>query len=169
MSEDTPTSQRRVARTFNDYLQVGVGLPTVQMGPEDVFLGRRESWSGSGFWISYRIDPDDAGHPSLELYVHCSFMDDWRARIWADGYLEELPRMRLWFGFDHTVRGSVETARRELLDRNRTILLRLIERGLIPKDHVHDFQGSADEPPLQRGQLLGFPIQLAHREWKERP
>jgi hypothetical protein len=111
------------------------------MGPEDVYLGRRESWS-VGFWISFRIDPDDAGHPS----------------------------MRLWFGFDHTVQGSVETARRELLDRNRTILLRLIEQGLIPNDHVHDFQGSADAgSPLERGQLLGFLIELAHRHWKERP
>jgi hypothetical protein len=78
--------------------------------------------------------------------------------------------MRLWFGFDHTAQGSVDSARRELLERNRSVLLRLIERGLSPNRHVHDFEGSAGARfPLECGQLLGFPIEFVHRDWQERP
>jgi hypothetical protein len=68
-----------------------VGLPSVRIEAEGVGLGSRAAWEEIGFWISYRVDPDDAGLPSLEVYVHSPWMDDWHARIWADGVLEQLP------------------------------------------------------------------------------
>jgi hypothetical protein len=40
---------------------------------------------------------------NLELYVHHSMMDDFHARIWADGFVEELAAMRLWVQFDPCV------------------------------------------------------------------
>lgn len=169
MGMDSQAPEKRVANAFNPYLK-RIGLPVVRIGPEHVTLGSRRSWYElEDFWIAYRVDPDDGGFPSLELYVHHPMMDDWHARIWADGYLEELPAMRLWFAFDHMTEGSDEAARQELLEHNRGILIELQGRGLCPKDHVHGFRRSEDAPLVRAGELLGCPIAIAAPDWKSRP
>jgi hypothetical protein len=136
MREDTPNPEQRVADAFHAYF-VRLGIPTVRIGSEEVTLGRRRAWNEIGFWIAYRVDPDDGGFPSLELYVHHPMMDDWHARIWSDGYVEELDAMHLWFRFDPEVPSSKEAARQEHLERNRDIAIGLHERGLRPQGHIH--------------------------------
>ncbi len=84
--------------------------------------------------MAYRIDPDDAGQPNLELYVHHSMMDDFHARIWADGFVEELAAMRLWVQFDPCVPTSRDDALVETRASNGTIAAQLEERGLLPDD-----------------------------------
>jgi hypothetical protein len=139
-----------VARAFNKYL-VRIGLPTVRLEASDIGVGRHEAWTVLGFWIGWRIDPDDAGFPSLELYVYHPRMDDWHARIWADGYVEELEAMRVWIHFDPEAPGSRETAAEQNRERNRAIAIRLHERGLCPQGHEHHFLRSADDDPLGDG------------------
>jgi hypothetical protein len=137
------TSAERVAGSFNRYLR-RIGLPDVRISAEQVRLGVRRAWSALGFWIAYRIDPDDAGQPNLEVYVHHPMMDDFHARIWADGYLEQLEAMHLWFRFDVTMPAYKEAAARENRERNRRIGVLLEERGLLPASHVH--AGGSQDP-----------------------
>jgi hypothetical protein len=146
MSKGVRDPEALVARAFNMYLK-RIGLPVTWIGPEDVTLGHRDAWRAFGFWIAYRIDPDDAGFPSLEVYVHHPWMDDWHARIWADGQLEELEAMHLWFRFVPEVPGSKEAALLQLLERNRIIVYQLHERALCPQGHIHSFTRSNEQAP----------------------
>ncbi len=72
----------------------------IRIEPEDVRLGSRRRIGQRGWRIAYRIDPDDAGLPSLEFYATHRMTNDRHVRIWADGHVDHLDAIDEFYGFD---------------------------------------------------------------------
>jgi len=125
------TPEDHVARAFEAFLS-RIGLHAVRIDPEEVVLGRHRTWRELHMHIAYRVDPDDAGFPNLEFYAYDPMGDDHHGRIWADGHVEELDAMRLWFHFNPEVMESKEAARQELFAHNLGVGQHLRRRGLLP-------------------------------------
>src|SRR4051812_45821737 len=66
------TPEERVAEAFN----VRFATFEITLEPGDVVVGTHREIVKRGWRITYRVDPDDAGYPSLELYVVHRMTDD---------------------------------------------------------------------------------------------
>jgi hypothetical protein len=130
-----PTPEGRVAEVFNACF----ANFDIRIEPKDVTVGTHRRIGHQGWRITYRIDPDDAGFPSLEFYATHWMTDDRHVRIWADGALERLDAIREFFGYDSTVPGSKETAEDTYLRHNRAIARQLRARGLYPYDDINAY------------------------------
>ena len=139
-----PTPQERIAEAFNRrFAAFGISIQ-----PEDVALGARRAIGERGWGIRLRVDPDDAGFPSLEYYATHRMTSDEHVRIWADGHVESLDAIYEAYVFDPKVPGSEEAARTRYLRHNREVADRLRERGLYPDGDINAFlrTGGLDEP-----------------------
>jgi hypothetical protein len=136
------TPEERVADAFTAYF----ANFDIRIGPEDVAVGSRRTIGERGWRITYRVDPDDGGFPSLEFYATHRMTNDRHVRIWADGYLERLDAIHEFYGYDPKVPGSQEAAEEEYLRHNRAVARQLRARGLYPHGHVNAFlrTGGAD-------------------------
>jgi hypothetical protein len=140
-----PTPEERIVDAFNGYF---VNFP-IRIEVSDVAVGTRRGIAERGWRITYRVDPDDGGFPSLEFYATHRMTNDRHVRIWADGHVEELDAIHEFFGFDPKVPGSKAAAEAEYLRHNRAIAEQLRARGLYPDGDINAFlrtQG-ADEVP----------------------
>lgn len=115
--------QRRIAQSFNDYFATfGIAI-----APADVVIGsRRTIRHDSGWVITYRVDPDEAGAVSLEFYATHRRTNDRHARITADGQGELLEAL------SEMVILNSDNAVDEHQASNAGIARRLSERGLYP-------------------------------------
>jgi hypothetical protein len=84
----SPSPKERVAESFNLYF---AGFD-IRIAPEDVVIGSRRTIfdQRSGWRITYRVDSDGAGMPSLEFYATNRWTNDRHVRIGADGQGEHL-------------------------------------------------------------------------------
>lgn len=139
------TPQERIAEAFN----ARFARFQISIRPGDVKLGARRVIGERGWHIRLRVDPDDAGFPSLEYYATHRMTSDEHARIWADGHVESLDAIYEAFMFDSKVPGSEEAARAEYLRHNREIADQLRERGLYPDGDINAFlrTGGLDARP----------------------
>ncbi len=135
------SSEERIADTFNDYF---VNFD-IRIDEGDVQVGHRREIRAQGWRILFRVDPDDAGSPSLEFYATHRMTDDRHARIWADGHLEELDAIHESYGYDPKVPGSRETAEAEYLRHNRKVAEHLRSVGLYPEDDINAFLRTGGE------------------------
>ena len=126
------TPEEGVAHALKVFLRRR-GLPRARVDSEEVAVGCRRAWRELHMPITYRVDPDDAGFPNLEFYVSDSMGDDYHGRIWAEGHVDELDAMHLWFRFDPTVPESKEIAQGELRRHNLAVAQRLRARDLLPE------------------------------------
>ena len=119
--------QRRIAASFNDYFDTfGISI-----APQDVVIGnRRTIRHDSGWVITYRVDPDEAGAVSLEFYATHRRTNDRHVRITADGQGEYLEALR-----DFVILNS-DNAVDESGASNASLEVRLSERGLYPHPRV---------------------------------
>ena len=78
------TPQERIARRFNSFFTSS----GIRIKPKDVRLNARREIRKGGWRITYRVNPDDGGFPSLEFYASHRMTDDTHYRIWADGHTE---------------------------------------------------------------------------------
>ena len=127
--------EERIAEAFNACfshfdIRIGVG---------EVVVGSRREIRQRGWWIAFRVLPDDAGFPSLEFYATHRMTSDRHARIWADGYLEELDAIREFYGYDPKVSGSEDAAHKEYLRHNRRVAQQLRAAGLYPNGDINAY------------------------------
>ena len=89
MSSPMPsTPADRIAECFNEYFEHWKGVRIV---PEDVVIGARSSVAdqASGWYVTYRVDADHDGLPTLEFYAINRFTNDRWGVIGADGRGQE--------------------------------------------------------------------------------
>lgn len=116
--------ERRIAEAFNDYF-AAFGI---RIAPDDVTVGARRTITDerSGWVITYRVDPDASGAPSLEFYATNRRTNDRHARISADGHGEHLEAI------SETLILNSDNAAGDFRTRNEDVAARLRERGLYP-------------------------------------
>ena len=124
-----PTPEERVAGAFNRYL----ANSDIHIGPEDVAVGTGRTIGERGWRITYRVDPDDAGSPTLEFYAPHRMTSDSHVRIGADGHLEHLDAIYESYAFDAKVPGSEEAAREEYVRHNRASLAIFAPAAYFPR------------------------------------
>jgi hypothetical protein len=110
-----------------------------RIGPGDVVLGSRRAVGERGWRITYRVDADDGGFPSLEFYSTHRMTNDRHVRIWADGYLERLDAMHEFYAYDPKVPGLQEAAEEKYLRHNQAVGRQLRARGLYPHGDINTF------------------------------
>jgi hypothetical protein len=78
------TPADRIAESFNGYFENWDGVRVV---PEDVIIGALGAVvdQASGWHVTYRVDADHDGLPTLEFYAINRFTNDRRVLIGADG------------------------------------------------------------------------------------
>ena len=129
------TPDERIAEAFNArFVHFEISI-----APADVVLGARRVIGERGWHIRFRVDPDDAGMPSLEYYATHRMTSDEHVRIWADGHVESLDAIYEAYMYDAKVPGSEEKAREEYLRHNRAVAEQLRERGLYPDGDINAF------------------------------
>jgi hypothetical protein len=104
-----------------------------------VTVGSRRTITERGWRITYRVDPDDAGAPSLEFYATHRMTSDSHERIWADGHLEHLDAIYEAYAYDAKVPGSEEAAREKYLQHNQAVARELRARGLYPEGDINAY------------------------------
>ena len=89
-SPELPTPVDRITESFNGYFANWDGVRIV---PEDVILGARRVVvdQASGWHVTYRVDPDHDGLPTLEFYAMNRFTNDRWVVIGADGMQQHKP------------------------------------------------------------------------------
>jgi hypothetical protein len=130
-----PTPEERIADAFNAHF----ANFDISVTPEEVVVGARRRIGERGWLITYRVDADDAGFPSLELYATHRMTNDTHLRIWADGHLEHLDAIEELYAYDPKVPGSEDAARTRYFEHNRSVERRLRERGLYPEGDINAF------------------------------
>lgn len=128
---DTPMPmaavQRRIAETFNAYFDAFA----IRIVAEDVVVGARRTLRHDGWAITYRVDPDLAGMPTIEFYATHRMTNDRHVVIAADGSLDHqdaIKELLIISGPD-----SVE----KFHAHNNAIEDRLRSRGLYPHGSVY--------------------------------
>lgn len=121
-------AQRRIAEAFNDYFDAFA----IRIGVEDAAVGTRRTLRQDGWTITYRVDDDPAGRPSLEFYATHRMTNDRHMVISPDGQLEQQDAIREMLIFDPETPGSQEAAIEEFHTHNQAIEDHLRERGLYP-------------------------------------
>jgi hypothetical protein len=135
------TPEERIADAFNRYFQFNVRLEA-----GDVRAGGSREIRGRGWRIMFRVVPDDAGLPSLELYGTNRMTDDSHVRISSDGSLEHLDAIYEAYGYDAKVPGAKEAAREKYLRHNKMIAEQLRAAGLYPDGDINAYlRTGADE------------------------
>ena len=136
MTAPEPRSpEHRIAAAFNArFVQFEISIR-----PKDVVLGARRMIGERGWHIRLRVDPDDAGLPSLEYYATHRMTSDEHVRIRADGHVENLDAIWEAYGYDATVPGSEQAARERYIEHNREVADRLRERSLYPDGDINAF------------------------------
>lgn len=129
---DAPTevqdAQRRIAEAFNNYFDT---FP-ISIAVEDIVVGTRRTLRRDGWAITYRVDEDADGRPTLEFYATHRMTNDRHGVISADGQLENQDSIREMLIFYPKVPGSQDAAVEEFQTHNRAIEHHLRERGLYP-------------------------------------
>jgi hypothetical protein len=125
----------RIAEAFNG----NFANFDIRIGAGDVVVGNRREIRERGWWIAFRVLPDDAGLPSLEFYATHRMTNDRHSRIWADGYLEELDAIREFYGYDAKVPGSEDAAKKEYLTHNQMVAEQLRAAGLYPDGDINAY------------------------------
>lgn len=115
-------SQRRIADTFNAYFD----RFDIRITPGDVVVGILRTIRQEGWAISYRVDPDPAGLPTLEFYATHRRTNDRHVAIAADGSLDHLDAIKEYL----IIAGPDSVA--EFDSHNDSIEERLLSRGLYP-------------------------------------
>ena len=127
--------EERIAKSFNGYF----GNFDIRIEAGDVVVGSRQEIRRRGWWIAFRVLPDDAGFPSLEFYATHRMTNDRHGRIWADGHIDELDAIRELYGYDPKVPGSEDAAKREYLRHNQTVAEDLRAAGLYPASDINAY------------------------------
>jgi hypothetical protein len=130
-------AHERIAEAFNWYF----GQFGIRIRPEDVVTGARRSIGDKGWRIDYRVDPDDAGLPSLEYYAGHRMTNDRHVLIWADGYRQRLDAMEGFIVWNPNVPGSREAAEQAARERDGAIRRYLRDRGIYPGSGIHGDAG----------------------------
>ena len=134
---DAPTqvqdAQRRIAEAFNYYFDT---FP-IRIAVEDIVVGTRRTLRRDGWAITYRVDEDADGRPTLEFYATHRMTNDRHVAISADGQLEHRDSIREMLIFDPKTPGSQEAAAEEFHTHNQAIAKQLQDRGLYPHGHSH--------------------------------
>jgi hypothetical protein len=115
-------AQRRIAEAFNDYF----GRFEIRITPEDVGVGMRRTIRQDGWAITYRVDPDYSGLPTLEFYATHRMTNDRHVVIAADGSIDHLDAIKEYL----IISGPESVA--EFHAHNDNIEQRLQSRGLLP-------------------------------------
>jgi hypothetical protein len=118
--------EHRIANSFNAYFENF----DVRIAAEEVVVGNRRTIRRDGWAITYRIDSDDAGMPSLEFYATHRMTNDRHVAITAGGQLECLDAI------SEILFLSKPGAAEEFAARNETIEEQLHSRGLYPHGPV---------------------------------
>jgi hypothetical protein len=130
-----PTPEERIADAFNAYF----ARFDITIGPQDAVVGTRRALGGRGWRIRYRVDPDDAGLPSLEFYATHRMTSDTRVGIWADGHVDDLDAIWESYAYDAKTPGSEQAARAKYVEHNQAVASQLGERGLFPEGDINAF------------------------------
>jgi hypothetical protein len=120
----------------------------IRIKPEDVTIGSHRMIGRQGWRIAYRVDPDDAGRPTLEFYATHRMTSDSRVRIWSDGHTEDLETIHEAYVYDAKLPGAEQAAEAAYLAHNRSVAEKLRDRGLYPDGDINAFLrtgGAADE------------------------
>lgn len=122
-------AQMLIAESFNAYFAPF----EVRIAPEDVVDGAHKtindrSWAAWG--VTYRVEADEAGLPSLEFYATSRWTNERHCRISASGDGEDLEAVSEIFVFDPDSDQSAAAA--EFEARNEAISQQIRERGLYP-------------------------------------
>ncbi len=128
-------AEERIARVFDAQFRHF----DILIAPEDVTLGAHRQIARQGWRIIYRVDPDDAGLPSLEYYATTRMTSDTHVRIWSDGHVEDLDAIREAYAYDADIPGSKEAAHADYLQHNRKVADVLAARGLYPGGDINAF------------------------------
>jgi hypothetical protein len=129
---DTPMpmaqAQRRIAEAFNAYFDVFA----IRIAAEDVVVGVRRTLRQDGWAITYRVDDDPAGMPTLEFYATNRRTNDRYVVIAADGSLDHQDAIKEFLIISGP--DSVE----KFHAGNDTVEERLQSRGLYPHGKTQD-------------------------------
>jgi hypothetical protein len=139
--------EEQVADAFNRYF----ANFDIRVEPDDVVVGSHRTIHGEGWLIRHRVDPDDAGFPSLEFYATHRMTDDRHIRIWADGALEGLDAIQPGYGYNPKAPGSKEAAEQEYRRHSQEIARQLRERGLYPEGDINTYlrtTGAGDQSDI---------------------
>lgn len=145
MAGSNEAPEERIAAAFNGYFADF----DILIDGGDVAVGSRRDLRKRGWWIAYRVLPDDAGFPSLEFYATHRMTDDRHVRIWADGCLETLDAIRGGFGYNPNVPRSKEAAEEQYLRYNRRVAEQLRAAGLYPGGDVNAYLRTGGDPTDQ--------------------
>jgi hypothetical protein len=130
----------RVAEAFNgQFGQFGITIDA-----RDVVIGERRTIGTQGWRITYRVDPDDAGSPILELYATHRMTNDRHLLISADGHVDDLEAIQEMYAFDAKIAGSEDAAKAEYYRHNQEVASYLRERGLYPEGDINAFLRTID-------------------------
>ena len=129
-------SSRRVADAFNARFD---HWESIRIAAEDVVIGNHRVLGGQGWHVRFRVDPDDGGHPSLQLYATHRMTNDSHVRIRSDGHVEDLDAIWEAYAYDAKVPGDRERAHDEYLRHNRAVADELRARGLYPDGDLNAF------------------------------
>lgn len=127
------TPEKRIAETFDRYF-ANFGI---RIDPGEVRIGGQGQIRSGGWYIKYRVVPDDAGGPSLEFYATHRMTNDRHALIWADGHLDTLEAIREFCWYNPDVPGAKEAAKQDYRRHNRLITDQLREAGLYPDGDIN--------------------------------
>jgi hypothetical protein len=143
------SARERIAGAFNAIF----ANFDIRIVPDDVVIGTRRGLGERGWTIRYRVDPDDAGLPSLEFYATHRMTSDSHVRIWADGHVEDLDAIWEAYAYDRKVPGDEERSRERYLQHNREVAEALGARGLYPDGDVNTFlrTGGLEAEPSDPG------------------
>ncbi|MDQ1305994.1 MAG: hypothetical protein QG671_1826 [Actinomycetota bacterium] len=115
-------AQRRIAEAFDAYFD----RFNIRITAEDVVVGIRRTIRQDGWAITYRVDPDTAGLPTLEFYATHRMTNDRHVVISADGSFDHLDAIK-----EYLIIAGPDSAA-EFHAHNDNIEDRLRSRGLYP-------------------------------------
>lgn len=128
-------AEEAIAEAFNSYF----ANFSVRIDAGDVVNGALRRIAADGWLVTFRVDPEDAGMPSLELYATHRMTDDRHVRIWSDGHVEGLDAIREAYSYRPEVPGAEEAARAEYLHHNRAVAAELRGRALYPEGDINAY------------------------------
>jgi hypothetical protein len=148
---DGPTApEGRIVDAFNAYFSNF----DIRIEASNVAVGTRHELCKRGWRITLRVDPDDAGSPSIEFYATNWMTDDRDVRIWADGRVERLELIREGYAYNPEVQGSKDSSEREYLTHNRKIADELRAAGLFPEGDINAYlRTGGNEPEVDGDQI----------------
>ena len=77
----------------------------IRIGPGDVAVGTHRTIGERSWRLTHRVDPEDAGLPSLAFYAAHRITNDRHVRIWA-GHVDHLDAINEFYAFDPKVPNS---------------------------------------------------------------